>query len=428
MKPVFDFLTPEIFEGIFSEYVFLRFLFDFVIVSLAAFAFTWIARKIVDVIIRLLVGRTMFKWDDIFFKHGVFSKFVNMIPALVFYWSAASFVRGGHWMKKFSFCIIIVVLTDIFRAVGKALLEIYDSFEVSKDRPLKGFVQIIMILIYSVGAIAVISILLDKSPALLLGGFGAMSAVILLIFKDSILGFVAGLQIAANNSIRKGDWISMPQCGADGDVIDIALHTVKVQNWDKTIVNIPTHKFMEESFTNWRGMVESGGRRICRNILIDVSSIRHLNDEEIEKLGKIELISDYIKSKNAEFSEWNKTNAAGSEVPVNLRRMTNIGTFREYAVQYLRHNDLLRQDLQLMVRQMPPDEHGLPLQIYAFTKTTEWIKYETIQADIFDHLMATASFFGLRLYQQPGWHDLQSLAGKYRENSDADSKKTDKNA
>ncbi len=426
MKTLFKIVTPDFLSVFFAHHSLLHALFNFAVVALIAVILTFAARKIVDIIIKFAVTRTKTKWDDIFFNHGVFSKFVNMVPALVFYWSAFSFERGGHWMKKLSFCIIVIVIMDILRAANKAMLEIYDTFEISKDRPLKGLMQIVLIVIYCVGLIAMVSILLDKSPALLLSGFGAMTAVIMLIFRDTMLGFVAGLQIAANNSIRKGDWIVMPQNNADGEVIDIALHTVKIQNWDKTIANIPTHKFMEESFINWRGMVESGGRRMSRNILFDVSSVRRLTDEEIEKLGKIELISGYIKAKTAEIERYNAKSDSAAQA--NMRRLTNIGTFREYARQYLRHNDNLRQDLTLIVRQMPQTEHGLPLQIYAFTKTTEWVDYEAVQSDIFDHLISSAGFFGLRLYQQPGWHDIQIVAEKLSGKLNAESKETDKNA
>lgn len=426
MKTLFKIVTPDFLSGFFTHHSLLHALFNFAVVALIAVILTFVARKIVDIIIKFAVTRTKTKWDDIFFNHGVFSKFVNMVPALVFYWSAFSFERGGHWMKKLSFCIIVLVIMDILRAANKAMLEIYDTFEISKDRPLKGLMQIVLIVIYCVGLIAMVSILLDKSPALLLSGFGAMTAVIMLIFRDTMLGFVAGLQIAANNSIRKGDWIVMPQNNADGEVIDIALHTVKIQNWDKTIANIPTHKFMEESFINWRGMVESGGRRISRNLLFDVSSVRRLTDEEIAELGKIGLIADYIKTKTAELNAWNAKK--DKEIPVNTRRLTNIGTFREYARQYLRNNDNLRQDLTLIVRQMPQTEHGLPLQIYAFTKATEWVDYEAVQSDIFDHLISSAGFFGLRLYQQPGWHDIQVVAEKLSGKLNAESKETDKNA
>ena len=426
MRPFFKIVTPDAFSGFFAEHALLHALFDFAVVTLIAVVLTFIARKIVDVIIRFAVTRTKTNWDDIFFNHGVFSKFVNMVPALVFYWSAFSFERGGHWLKKLSFCIIILVVMDILRAANKAMLEIYDSFEISKDKPLKGLMQIVLIVIYCVGFIAIISILLDKSPALLLSGFGAMTAVLLLIFRDTILGFVAGLQIAANNSIRKGDWIVMPQNNADGEVIDIALHTVKIQNWDKTIANIPTHKFMEESFINWRGMVESGGRRMSRSILFDVSSVRRLTDEEIKELGKIELIADYIKAKTAEIERYNAK--SDSTAQANMRRLTNIGTFREYAKQYLLHNENLRHDLTLIVRQMQQTEHGLPLQIYAFTKATEWAKHEAVQSDILDHLISSAGFFGLRLYQQPGWHDIHVVAEKLSGKHDANDKETDKNS
>ncbi len=426
MKPLFKIVTPDVFSDFFAAHTLLHALFNFIVVTLIAILLTFAARKIVDIIIKFAVTRTKTKWDDVFFNHGVFSKFVNMVPALVFYWSAFSFERGGHWLKKLSFCIIILVIMDILRAANKAMLEIYDTFEISKDKPLKGLMQIVLIVIYCVGLIAIISILLDKSPALLLSGFGAMTAVLMLIFRDTILGFVAGLQIAANNSIRKGDWIVMPQNNADGEVIDIALHTVKIQNWDKTIANIPTHKFTEESFINWRGMVESGGRRMSRNMLFDISSVRRLTDEEIERLGKIDLIADYIKAKTAEIEKWNAK--ADVSAPVNMRRLTNIGTFREYTRQYLLHNDLLRHDLPLLVRQMQQTEHGLPLQIYAFTKATDWAAHEAVQSDIFDHLISTAVFFGLRLYQQPGWHDFQIVMEQLNGKLNAENKKTDQSA
>jgi miniconductance mechanosensitive channel len=426
MKPLFKIVTPDVFSDFFAAHTLLHALFNFIVVTLIAILLTFAARKIVDIIIKFAVTRTKTKWDDVFFNHGVFSKFVNMVPALVFYWSAFSFERGGHWLKKLSFCIIILVIMDILRAANKAMLEIYDTFEISKDKPLKGLMQIVLIVIYCVGLIAIISILLDKSPALLLSGFGAMTAVLMLIFRDTILGFVAGLQIAANNSIRKGDWIVMPQNNADGEVIDIALHTVKIQNWDKTIANIPTHKFTEESFINWRGMVESGGRRMSRNMLFDISSVRRLTDEEIERLGKIDLIADYIKAKTAEIEKWNAK--ADVSAPVNMRRLTNIGTFREYTRQYLLHNDLLRHDLPLLVRQMQQTEHGLPLQIYAFTKATDWAAHEAVQSDIFDHLISTAVFFGLRLYQQPGWHDIQLVMEQLNGKLNAENKKTDQSA
>lgn len=426
MKYFFDLITPEIFEVFFKDHPLSRSLFYFIVVALSAFVLTFVARKIVDVVIKFIISKTKISWDNIFFRHGVFSKFVNMVPALIFYTAASSFENGGLWLKKLSFCIIIIVSMDIIRATCKALLDIYDSLEISKDRPLKGLVQIVLIAVYCIGIIAVVSVLLDKSPALLISGLGAMTAVIMLIFRDTILGFVAGIQIAANNSIRKGDWIAMPHYNADGVVIDIALHVIKIQNWDNTIVSIPTHRFLEEGFTNWRGMLESGGRRISRNIMIDLSSIRFLTDEEIEEISKIEIMRSYIASKKEEISKWNSS--TGDSAVLNKRHLTNIGTFREYAYQYVLHNDKLRQDLTLMVRQMPQSEHGIALQVYAFTKTTEWTKYEAVQGDIFDHLLSAVTFFGLRLYQQPSWHDFQVLNENFRNNINAADKKTDKNS
>jgi len=302
-----------------------------------------------------------------------------------------------------------MVMLGVFRALCKSGLEIYDKYEVSREKPLKGAAQIVIILAYIVGAVVIVSIMMDKSPALLLSGLGAMTAILMLIFRDTILGFVAGIQIISNNSIRKGDWIVMSKYEADGDVIDIALHAVKVQNWDKTIVSIPTHKFLEESFTNWRGMVEAGGRRICRNINIDVSSIHYLDEAEIAELRKVQLITDYLDRRIAEVRDWNEKKKADMTMPVNGRWLTNIGTFREYTRNYLLQHEDLRNDMLMLVRQMPPTASGLPLQIYVFTKTTAWVEYERVQSDVFDHLLAAIGYFGLRVFQNPGGHDIKQL-------------------
>jgi len=259
------------------------------------------------------------------------------------------------------------------------------------------------------GGVLIVAAVLDRSPLLLISGFGAMTAILLLVFKDTILSLVASVQLTAQDMVRVGDWITMPQFGADGDVIDVQLHTVKVQNFDKTITTIPTHRLITDSFQNWRGMSESGGRRVKRSLYFDVSSIRFQSDEEIEHFRRFVLLARYVDDKRRELEEYNARLQGEVAADVNRRRLTNIGTFRAYAFNYLKNHPRIRQDLTLIVRQLPAGPDGLPLEIYCFTDTTVWAEYEGIQSDIFDHLIAIVPEFGLRLFQQPAGADLAAL-------------------
>jgi miniconductance mechanosensitive channel len=281
------------------------------------------------------------------------------------------------------------------------------------SRPIKGYLQVVKIAIFSAAAILIIAALIDRSPLLLLSGLGAMAAVLMLVFKDTILSLVASVQLTSNDMVRLGDWIEMPDFGADGDVIDIALHTVKVQNFDKTITTIPTHRLISEPFRNWRGMLESGGRRIKRALVIDQSSIRFLAPGEVEHLRRFSLLDSYLAQKEAELAEWNAAQAERACDPVNARRLTNIGTFRAYVTAYLRSHPDISDTLFMLVRQMPPSEAGLPLEIYAFSASTGWAEYERIQGDIFDHLIAILPEFGLGLFQQPTGRDLASALSRH---------------
>ncbi len=283
-----------------------------------------------------------------------------------------------------------------------------------RARSIKSYVQLGQLVVGAAAVVVMIAALADKSPLIVLSGFGAMSAVLMLVFQDTIKSFAAGLQIEGNDMLRVGDWIEVPQAGADGDVIDIALNTVKVQNFDKTIVTIPTWKLMSESFKNWRGMSESGGRRIKRTLMIDAGSIHFLNDEEIERLGQIELIADYVKEKASavKISRHMKASELGealARVPANQRRLTNLGTFRAYVHAYLRANSGIHEDMTLMVRMLQPTAEGVPLELYCFTATTAWVAYEGTQGDIFDHLLAVLPEFGLRLYQSPSGSDVRAV-------------------
>jgi miniconductance mechanosensitive channel len=272
-------------------------------------------------------------------------------------------------------------------------------------------VQVAKILIFVVGIILVIAKLLDQSPVILLSGFGAMTAVLLLLFKDSILGLVAGIQLATNDMVRIGDWIEMPKYGADGDVVEISLHTVKVENWDRTITAIPSYALVSDSFKNWRGMQTSGGRRIKRSIYIDKTSVSFCTEEMVERFKKIQFLTDYISGKQKEIQEYNTGHCIDTSEPVNGRQITNIGTLRAYIENYLRNHPKIHKGMTMMVRQLQPTENGLPLEIYAFTNDTNWVNYEAIQADIFDHILSVIPSFGLRVFQAPSGHDMRTGLG-----------------
>ncbi len=305
-----------------------------------------------------------------------------------------------------------LIVLSVAMAIVKALTyanEVYERLPTSRNRPIKGFVQVVKILVLCGAAIIVISILIGESPLLLLSGLGAITAVLLLVFKDTILSLVASVQLTTNDMLRVGDWITMPSMDADGDVIDISLHTVKVQNFDKTISTIPTHRLVSDAFQNWRGMSESGGRRIKRSIILDQNSIRFLHDEEVVELKKFKMLKGYLAAKREEIADWNARELEGEDAPVNARRLTNIGTFRAYVLAYLQWHPNIGEHFTLLVRQLPSGPTGLPIEIYCFTDTTAWDIYEGIQADIFDHLLAIVSEFDLRLFQEPSGRDFREL-------------------
>ncbi len=307
-----------------------------------------------------------------------------------------------------AYMLIVVIL--VIDSLINALLEIYQSMEVSKRIPLRWLSQVFKIALYILGTILFLSIVLDRNPGYFLGGLGAMTAVLMLIFKDSILGLVAGIQLSANQMVAVGDWIEMPQFGADGDVLEVALTTVKVRNFDKTITTIPTYSLISSSFKNWRGMSESGGRRIKRSVHIDMTSVKLCNAEMLERFSKIQFIREYIDSKNAELQDHNVSEKVDDGSVVNGRRLTNLGTFRAYVVAYLRNHPQVNQDMTLLVRQLPPTESGLPIEIYVFSADKDWVNYEAIQADIFDHLLAVVPEFDLRVFQNPTGADFGGLS------------------
>ena len=286
------------------------------------------------------------------------------------------------------------------------------KFEVSKKIPIRSFIQVIKVILYFLSAVIVISMLVGKSPAFLIGSLRALAAILMLVFKDPILSFAAGIQLSSNKMVQIGDWIEMPKYGVDGDVIDISLTTVKVQNFDKTIVTIPPYAMVADSFKNWRGMSESGGRRIKRAINIDISSIKFCDEEMLDRFRKIKYISNYIDTKKKELSEFNKKLNIDDSDLVNGRRMTNVGTFRAYVVAYLREHPKISENLTFLVRQLNPGPDGLLLEIYVFCNDTNWVNYEGIQADIFDHILAIIPEFGLKVFQNPTGSDFRSAIVK----------------
>lgn len=379
------------------------------LIFIAAFLLYYLCRSYLNNFVRILTKNLPEIWNNLFVNSQLLILVSWILPVVLIHTGTKLITELpenlASGIQKTTLLLFVVMCVRGMSIFLRRLNEIYSTLEVAKNRPIKGFIQILLVVIYLVAIILVIAILSDRSPWFLISGLGAMTAVILLIFRDTILSFVAGIQLISNNLLQVGDWIEMPQFNADGDVIDIALNAVKVQNWDKTITIIPTHKFLENSFKNWRGMQQSGGRRIKRAVHVDISSIRFLTDEEISHFENFLLLREYIQQKKIELEEYNKQFAPGLEV--NARRLTNVGTFRAYLSNYLKQHPMIHQDMTLMVRQLAPGEHGLPIEIYVFVKDVRWTIYEQTQADIFDHVLAISTKFGLRIHQSPSGHDLR---------------------
>lgn len=374
-----------------------------IVILLSMFA-KFITRKVVLQVLTHYITNNRFKWDNIMLERKVFNRLAHVVPALIIYYFAPAFPTFQLWIEKGAMIYLTIVGLTVISSLLNATDDIYRTYDISKEKPIKGYIQVVKIFIYVIGTIIVIANLIGESPFILLSGIGALSAVFMLIFKDSILGLVAGVQLTANDMVRVGDWVEIPQHNADGDVIDISLNTVKVQNWDKTITTVPAYALISESFKNWRGMQESGGRRIKRSIYIDMNSIDFCSDDMIEYLKSIFYLSEYITEKQKEIEAYNKKHQYSDKV--NGRALTNIGCFREYIKNYLLNHPGINQHMTAMVRQLDPDESGLPLEIYAFSNDVRWAVHESIQSDIFDHLFSIAAKFNLRVFQNPTGHDL----------------------
>ncbi|MDM5326248.1 mechanosensitive ion channel family protein [Neobacillus sp. CF12] len=369
----------------------------------------FITKKVVLRVITHIITNNKIEWDNVLLERKVFHRLSHIVPAIIVYYFSSTFPDFQSVIEKGAVIYIIIVGLMVTNSFLEAFNDIYLTFEISKIKPIKGYIQVIQISIFILGGIVIIANLMGESPFILLSGIGALSAVLLLVFKDSLLGLVAGIQLAANDMVRVGDWIEMPKYDADGDIIDISLNTVKVQNFDKTITTIPSYALISDSFKNWRGMQVSGGRRIKRSLFIDTKSIKFCTEEMIEKFKTIQYLSEYITSKEQEIAEYNTRHEINLDNPVNGRALTNIGVFRAYMNYYLQHHPGISQEMTLLVRQLAPTENGLPLEIYAFTNDIRWDVYESIQSDIFDHLFAVAPEFELLIFQNPSGNDFRNM-------------------
>ncbi len=387
----------------------------FLAVILIALAANLVAKGLIVRFIRSVIKKTRNEWDDIFVKRGVFMKLSQLAPAIVIYSMAPVVFEGNEsligFVDKLARLYMVVIGLLFLDSVLNAGLEVYNRFNIARHVPLRSFIQVAKILLYFVGVLFMISLVVNQSPLKLMAGLGAMTAVIMLIFKDPILGFVAGIQLSTNKMLAIGDWIEMPKHGVDGDVIEVALTTVKVQNFDKTITTVPTYAFISDSFKNWRGMSESGGRRIKRSISIDMASIQFCNEEMIQRFSRIKYIREYVQKKLEELQEFNQDKDLDLTNLVNGRRLTNIGTFRAYVEAYLKNHPLISKELTFLVRQLKPTETGLPIEIYVFCTDKRWVHYEGNMADIFDHLLAVIPEFDLRVFQSPSGNDVRMIKG-----------------
>ncbi|MCP5535896.1 MAG: mechanosensitive ion channel family protein [Akkermansiaceae bacterium] len=383
------------------------------VVLASAFLAYFIVRNVVVGIVSRVVKKTSSTWDDELLSSRLFKWLSLLVPAVIILNAAPHAIVTQHdGAPVFSGCIqttarvcIIVLSFLAANSLLNIIERIYSRYDVSKELPIKVFFQVIKIILVLAAIIFIIATLIGKSPVLIFSGLGAMTAVMMLIFKDSILGLVAGIQLSANRMVARGDWIEMPKFGADGEILEVALTTVKVRNWDKTITTIPTYALISDSFKNWRGMSNSGVRRIKRSVNIDMSTVQFLDEAKLSQMKQISLLRDYLTAKEQEISKWNSENATkATDNKVNARALTNLGTFRAYLKAYLNNHPQIASHETLLVRQLQPTEHGIPIEIYVFTTDNRWSYYEDIQSDIFDHLLSILPEFNLRAFQSPSDH------------------------
>jgi len=384
-------------------------------IFLLSFLLYWLGYKYLQRLINHWVRRTGNRWDDAFMEAGVFRRILRLLPVFFAYVGVERLLvssGSGIILSRILYALIILSVGRAIQALLDSVNRVYQMVDIQNRRPIKGYLQAMTIVLYVFVTIFAIATLLDKSPWGLFTMLGGLTAVLLLIFKDTILGFVAGIQLSAHDMVRVGDWIEMPKYGADGDVTEVTVNTVKVQNWDKTISTIPTYAMISDSFKNWRGMSDSGGRRIKRSVFLDMNSIRFVDDAMLARFREIDILSAYVEGKQKEIDANNQRDTMNLNRQVNGRRQTNVGIFRAYLKQFLSNHPMIHDEMTFLVRQLQPTAQGLPIEIYVFSRDQVWANYEAIQADIFDHLLAAIPEFSLRVFQSPSGADVQTLTGK----------------
>ncbi len=361
--------------------------------------------------IHIIIKKTKNKWDDKLIEEKIFTRLAYLAPALIINFLAAHYFSqyeiAVYIISLVVYIYMVIIVLHVIIALTNVFYIIYSAQDIAKTKPIRGYIQVVKIVVYILAGIVIISILLGKNNFGWLAGFGAFSAILLLVFKDTILGFVGGIQLSANNMVKVGDWIEMDKFGANGTVIDISLTSVKVQNWDKTITTVPTYALVTDYFINWRGMEESGGRRIKRSINIDMNSIKFCTPEMLERFKKFQHVAEYVKKTEKEVEAFNKKYNIDNSILVNGRRQTNIGIFRAYLKGYLHRDPNISDNMTFLVRQLQQSEKGLPIQIYVFSKVQDWSPYEDIQSDIFDHILAVIPEFDLKVFQTPSGTDFK---------------------
>ena len=382
-----------------------------------AFVSDFVCRQLLLRVVKRIVARTKATWDDILFEDRVLRRLCHIVPPVLIYFLLPLAFPPESGMVAFVLKLLLIyVIAVVLRFVNaflKALHDVADQKEELQGKPLKGLMQTGQVIAFFVCIILIISILIDKSPARLLAGLGASAAILMLVFKDSIMGLVSGIQLTANDMLHVGDWISMSKYGVNGRVTEVTLNTVKVRNWDNTIVTVPPYLLISDSFQNWRPMQDSGGRRVMRSVNIDMNSVRFCTPEMLDRFRKIRLLKDYIDETERLIAESNEQAGVENDPePVNGLHQTNLGVFRAYLERYLRSLAGINQEMMLMVRQLQPTEKGLPVELYFFSKVTEWTVYEKVQADVFDHVLAVIPEFGLRVFQNPAGSDVRDLKGE----------------
>ncbi|HOW52267.1 MAG TPA: mechanosensitive ion channel [bacterium] len=383
----------NIFDSLFAGYPFLETPVRIALVLAIAYILFFIGRFYILRAIGYVIKKSTISWDDLLFEKKVFHTLIHLIPILVVHNASYLFTGFETAVRRLTLALIAFTMVVFIARVLATVQAVYERTEFAKDKPIKGFFQIVTVIVYLVGLVLMAAILMGKSPVIILSGIGAMTAVFMLVFKDAILGFVSSLQMSLNNSIRKGDWIAMEKYGADGEVADISLYSLKVRNWNNTFTSIPTQKFLEESFTNWRGMQESGARRISRSVPLDMTSVRFVTTDEIARLSTDPVVGRLVARAVEGLGE----------------QATNLLILRRVMALYLRGRTDIRQDLTILVRTLEPTHAGLPLQLYCFTATTVWEEYEAIQGELIEFLVAVAPIFGLRLLQIPSGGDVRGI-------------------